>query len=154
MSLFQWLNETLGPWAWMVAGVLLLGLEILAPGTFFLWFGVSAVIVGILSFLLDWSWQFQFIAFIAIAVISLFLGRRYFRRDHSSDDADGSKINQRADRYLGRSYVLGEPIVDGAGRLKIDDTIWRISGPDSAAGSRVTVTASQGARLIVEPTQA
>ena len=33
----------LGPWFWVVLGVLLLVLEILAPGTMFLWFGVAAL---------------------------------------------------------------------------------------------------------------
>ena len=151
--MIEWIGESLGPWAWMILGVLLLGLEILAPGTFFLWFGISAVIVGILSFLIDWSWQMQIIAFIVIAAICLVFGRRFFRRRHGADDVEGETLNQRAARYIGRTFVLSEPIVEGDGRLKIDDTIWRVSGPDSPAGTRVTVESSKGARLLVTPAE-
>ena len=36
----------LGPWGWMIAGLILLGLEIIAPGNVFVWFGVAALITG------------------------------------------------------------------------------------------------------------
>ena len=35
---------------------------------------------------------------------------------------------------------LGAPIVDGRGRLKVDDTVWLVEGPDLPAGTRVEVT--------------
>ena len=53
--------------------------------------------------------------------------------------------------YVGRSFTLKEPIVDGRGKLAIEDTVWEIEGPDLAAGTRVKVTAVSGMSLIVEP---
>ena len=44
------------------------------------------------------------------------------------------------------------PIVDGVGTVRIGDTVWRVNGPDGPAGSRVKVTRTDGANLIVEPT--
>ena len=43
------------PWGWFIVGGLLLVLEILAPGVFMLWLGLSAILVGLISSLVVWS---------------------------------------------------------------------------------------------------
>ncbi len=40
---------SLGAWAWIILGVLLIGVELLAPGAFFLWLGLAAIVTGLLS---------------------------------------------------------------------------------------------------------
>ncbi|MFD0936463.1 NfeD family protein, partial [Methylobacterium trifolii] len=37
----------------------------------------------------------------------------------------------------------------GAGRIRFDDTLWRVSGPDLPAGARVRVTGMAGTVLTV-----
>ena len=48
-----------------------------------------------------------------------------------------------------REFTLAAPLSEGAGNLSIDDTIWRITGPDMPAGTKVRVEAIDGARLVV-----
>jgi len=45
---------------------------------------------------------------------------------------------------------LKEPIVNGAGKIKVDDTTWKISGTDMAAGDKVRVVGVDGVVLKVE----
>ena len=59
-------------------------------------------------------------------------------------------LNRRADALVGRVFTLEKPIVDGVGTVRIDDTVWRVSGPDCPAGSRVKVVRADGASLAVE----
>lgn len=148
MSYVETLIDMLGPWSWHVAGLILLGLEILVPGTFFLWFGVSALIVGTLALFVDLPWEANLLLFTTIALICLFVGRNFMKR-REGDEGD-SGLNRRGHRYIGRQFILDEPIAQGRGRLGIDDTIWRVSGPDLEAGARVTVTGIEGASLVVE----
>lgn len=138
--------EQLGPWTWIIAGLILLGLELLAPGVFLIWFGVAALITGSIAFLTDWSWQTDLIVFVVLAVVAVFIGRRYFNRPGESEQP---LLNQRAARHIGTVHVLADPIVEGQGRIRIDDTMWRISGPDLPSGSRVKVTGVDGAVLSV-----
>jgi membrane protein implicated in regulation of membrane protease activity len=49
-------------------------------------------------------------------------------------------------------FTLERPIVDGIGTVRIDDTVWRVTGPDCPAGSRVRVAHADGANLSVEAT--
>ena len=60
-------------------------------------------------------------------------------------------LNRRTASYVGRVFTLEKPIVDGIGTVGIDDTVWRVTGPDTPAGSQVKVTRVDGAVLHVEP---
>jgi membrane protein implicated in regulation of membrane protease activity len=141
--------DTLGPWTWFVAGLILLGLEILLPGTFFLWFGVSAILVGIGALIFPgFAWQAELVVFVALAVVLVVVGRRYFA--HAFARARPSGLNERATRIVGTETVLGEPIVDGKGRIRVDDTVWRVTGPDMPSGSRVKVVGADGTVLKVK----
>lgn len=149
MSLIERLIFELGPWSWWILGLILIGLEILAPGTFFLWFGVAAILVGTLALFVELSWQVSLLLFLAIAVASLVASRMFFRGIRADEGDPG--LNRRGRRYVGRTFVLDEPIVDGYGRIHIDDTIWRVKGPDCGGGSKVRVTNTEGTVLVVEP---
>jgi membrane protein implicated in regulation of membrane protease activity len=141
--------ESLGPWTWVVAGLILLALEVLLPGTFFLWFGVSAIIVGIVALIFPTiPWQGELIAFVVLAIVLVIIGRRYYGGGLGRIRPSG--LNERALNLVGRETVIGEPIVDGRGRIRVDDTVWRITGPDMPSGSRVKVVGADGSVLRVE----
>jgi inner membrane protein len=138
----------LGTWGWFVAGGLLLAGELFAPGTVLLWFGLAALATGVLAFTILPAWQAQLLVFALLAGASLLAWRRFAggRREEGDET-----LNARANRHVGRELVLKDPIVSGAGRVPIDDSTWRISGPDCAAGTRVRIVGADGAVLKVEP---
>ncbi len=139
--------ESVGDWGWIIAGGLLLILEILAPGAFMLWLGLAALVVGIVSLLVDWPWQTQFVAFAVLSIAAIPLWRRLAMKVETPTDEPF--LNRRAHAFVGRVFTLEKPIVDGFGTLGIGDTVWRISGVDIPAGSRVKVTGVDGATLHV-----
>lgn len=138
----------LGTWNWLILGVVLMGIETFAPGVFMLWLGLAALIVGLLSFGLVWSWQTQIIVFAVLSLAMVPLWRHFARR--SAKPTDTPFLNKRAKGLIGRVFTLEKPIVDGVGTVKIDDTIWRVSGPDAPAGSRVRIVSADGASLRVD----
>ncbi len=140
--------QQLGPWSWWVFGLILLALEIVVPGNVFVWFGVAALITGVLALFADFGWQVELIVFVVLAVVLVIAGRRIFARQ--SQPGEQPFLNDRAHRLVGSSYMLSEPIVDGRGRVRIDDTNWRITGPDLPSGARVKVVDADGAVLKVE----
>jgi inner membrane protein len=140
---------SLGVWDWFIAGGVLLVLEILAPGVFMLWLGLAALLVGAISLVVDWPWQAQFVAFAVFAVAAIPIWRRLARQVGAQTDQPF--LNRRAEAFVGRVFTLEKPIVDGFGTIGIDDTVWRVAGPDAPAGSKVKVTRVDGAALHVEP---
>jgi len=141
------LLEMLGIWAWFIAGVVLMIAEVFAPGAFLLWLGLAAFLVGVLSLVVDWSWQAQFIAFAVFAVAAVPLYRRVGRQ--ADDTSDQTFLNRRTEALVGRVFALETPIVNGVGTVRIDDTVWRVQGPDSPGGSRVKIVKADGAMLTV-----
>lgn len=142
------LIESLGAWTWWLIGLLLLAVEIVAPGFFFLWFGIAALIIGVSAFLIDWPWQMQIVGFAILSVVAALVGRRVLGNREISGDAPD--LNARAARLIGRELRLAEAIDDGSGRVRIDDSLWRVRGPELPAGSSVRVTGVDGSVLIVE----
>jgi membrane protein implicated in regulation of membrane protease activity len=138
----------LGAWNWLIAGLVLMALELVAPGVFMLWLGLAALLVGIISLFTDWIWQVQVIAFAAFSLAAVPLWRRLATQ--SSTNAQSKFLNRRSDALVGRVFTLDKPIMDGSGTVRVDDTIWRVSGPDCPAGSKVKVVRADGASLTVE----
>lgn len=142
----------LGPWSWWLLGLLLLAAELLLPGVFLVWIGIGAIATGILSLLLWesalWAWQIQFLVFAALAVAATLLGRRLLSRADLATDEP--LLNQRGASLVGRTATLQEPIAEGRGRIRLDDTYWPVLGPDLAVGTRVRVVSWNGRDLRVE----
>ncbi len=136
-------------WNWLVLAVVLVTVEILVAGTFFLWMGISAGIVGLVLLLLPGiSWQAQLTLFAIFSIVSIIFSRIWLARHHR--DEPPSTLNRRGSQYIGRHFTLTEPIVDGVGRLNIDDTVWRISGPNLDSGAQVIVEGMEGTILHVK----
>ncbi|TIQ85759.1 MAG: NfeD family protein, partial [Mesorhizobium sp.] len=82
--------------------------------------------------------QIQVLAFLAMSLVSTYVGKRL--AGGSRDPTDQPLLNRRGEQMIGRMATLAEPIKDGRGRIKLGDTLWRVSGPDLPAGTQVRVT--------------
>ena len=139
---------TLGTWNWLIFGVLLMALELLAPGVSLFWLGLAALLVRLLSFAISPSWQTQILLFAIFAAAAVPLWRRV-AQSNSAVSKSNPFLNRRADALVGRVFTLEKPIIDGSGTVRIDDTVWRVAGPDAPAGSRVKIVRAEGASLTV-----
>jgi inner membrane protein len=142
----------LGPWNWVVLGLILMIFEVAAPGIFLLWFGVAALIVGAVAILLGEAlglgWQIQVILFLVLSVIAVFIGRRLIgATDVVSDEP---LLNMRGEQLIGQVVTLEEATVNGRGRARVGDSLWRVTGPDLAAGTRVRITGIDHGTLVIE----
>ncbi len=145
----------IGFWYWWAFAVLLVVVEIFAPGFVFLWLGVSAFLTGLLL-LIDpaIAWQWQLLSFAGLGLVSVcgwLWAQRRFGLLRASDEADS--LNRRGEQLIGREFELVEPIRAGTGRVRVGDTVWPVTGPDLPAGSHVRVTGIEGTHLRVEPAE-
>jgi hypothetical protein len=135
-------------WHWWVLGLGMLILEAFMPGAIFLWMGISAAVVGLLLWLVPGlGWEWQFLIFALLSVISVVAWKKYRPKPV---ETDRPALNRRGEQYVGRTFTLQEPIVNGVGKLQVDDTTWRISGAELPAGRKVQVTGVDGTTLRVE----
>ncbi len=150
--MFEELVGDLGPWSWWILGLALLAAELAAPGVFLIWIGAAAIVLGALSLLLwdvaFWSWQLQLLLFAFLSIGFALAGRRFYAA--RKDTSDEPLLNRRSESLVGRTSTLHEPIAEGRGRIRLDDTWWPVMGPDLPAGTRVKVVAASGRDLVVE----
>lgn len=147
-DMFQQLNH----WHWWILAVLFVVLEVFTPGTYFLFMGVSAVVIGgVVLIMPGLGWEYQVLGFAVLAVVATVLGRSYLKK--RPIHTDRPNLNRRGAQYVGRTFTLDEPIVNGQGKIRVDDSSWKINGVDCVAGSRVKVTGVDGTVLQVEVIQ-
>lgn len=138
-----------GHWGWLTLGFGLIAVEMLIfPGGFPLWIGVAALVMAGVTALVSLSWEMELITFGMLAIIAGILAWKLHYRHARTDAADG--LHDRVESLIGREFVLDEGTVDdGYGRIRIDDSHWRVSGPKLPSGARVKVTGADGATLTV-----
>ena len=142
----QVLFPVVGIWFWwIVAGVLLL-LELMTPGVFAMWLALAAASVGITDYFFELNWQLELLAFAGFSLVYVYLARPWYSKN-KLQNSDQPNLNQRIYSFVGKSYVLHEPIVGGEGKLDIEGTRWDVLGPDLARGATVKVTAVEGMKL-------
>lgn len=140
-----------GAWSWWVLGLVLLALELVLPGFVLIWFGLAAIVVGVVALVVDWSVQTLALIWAAASIAFLLAGRRFFLKD--AGRSPEPLLNDRAGRLVGRVYTLSEPLGENGGTLRIDDGVWRITGPLLPAGTRVVVQGVEGTVLVVRPAE-
>ena len=148
MQLIEFIAANL-PWSWIVAGLVLLALELVVPGGILLWMGISGIVTGLMLVFQPIGWPLQWLIFGVLSLVSITVWLRYNRSRPTPTDRP--YLNRRTDQLIGQEAVLEQPIVQGFGRVALGDTVWRVSGPDLPLGSRVRITGSSGAVLVVEP---
>lgn len=136
-------------WVWIAIGLILAALEMLVPGVYLIWLAVAAIITGVLTFGLDLALPSQVIIFVSLSLIAAFSAKR-FLRDQPIISSD-PLLNQRGSRLIGETAVVAQAFEGGTGRVRLGDSEWLARGPDLEAGTRVRVTGSDGAILVVEP---
>jgi len=144
------LFQTLVYWHWLALAVLLGIVDVAFGANFFLlWCGLSAALVGGILFLIpSMSWEFQFLIFGVGVFTSIFVWHKYLKTHGTPSDKPN--LNRRAEQYIGREFTLEEPIVNGRGKVKVDDSTWRIEGEDLPIHTKIRVQDVDGVVLKVE----
>lgn len=139
-------------WHWLVLGLVLLILEMFAPGAILLWFGVAGLVVGVLQLIFGdlIGPQLQWLLFSIFSIVSIVAWKSYARKNKIDVRDENDTLNQRGKALIGKEFVLSEAIVNGVGKAKVGDTHWRVLGADLAVNARVKVVGFEGASLKVE----
>ena len=141
--------EQLDFWHWLILAVVLVVFEMFAPGASFLWIGIAAALTGILLWVMpNLEWTTQVLIFAVLSVLSVIAWRAWAKRHPVTTDQPA--LNRRGEHYLNRVFTLDEPIVNGVGKIRVDDSTWKIEGPECEAGSKVRVVGVDGVILRVE----
>ncbi|MCP3871454.1 MAG: NfeD family protein [Gammaproteobacteria bacterium] len=136
-------------WHWWIAALVLVMLEALSPGVYFIWMAVAAGVVGLVMMLFpNLGWEFQLLVFAMVTVASVVFWRLVLSRYPT--ETDQPRLNRRGEQYIDRLFTLEVPVVNGVGKIKVDDSTWKVEGQDCEKGTRVRVVGVNGVVLKIE----
>ena len=144
----DWLENVVF-WHWWILAGLLLILELTAPAFFFLWLGIAAAAVGLILLVFpSIGIETQLVLFAIASIVAVVAWRKY--RESRPLTTDQPNLNRRGHQYIGRKFSLTDPIDNGVGKVIVDDSTWKVKGPDLPAGTHVKVTGVEGTVFTVE----
>lgn len=143
------------PWVWVVGGLLLIVLELVIPSFFVLWFGLSALLVGL------WAWLFpstslvvQLGVWIVLSIVLIVVWFKVFRTS-----LHRTRVGLSEGEVLGEIGLLVGPIAPfERGRVRFQQPVlgsdeWACTADEALlAGTRVKVVRIEGQFLKVEAT--
>ncbi len=137
-------------WHWLALALILGILDVLLGANFlFVWCGLAAGLVGVLLLILPkLAWEYQLLIF-GIGVLMSLVGWRQLN-NRAKKLSDQPELNRRSRQYIGRIFTLDVPIVNGRGKVRVDDTQWVVEGTDMEIGTKVKVIGVEGVILKVE----
>jgi inner membrane protein len=136
-------------WYWWVLAFVFLILEMLTPGFFFMWLAVSGLITGLIVWLFPLvSLNIQVFIFSVFSVLAVTAWRLYGKK--YPVETDQPFLNKRGAQYIGRIFSLHTPIENGQGKIKVDDSVWKVHGEDCDINTKVKVTGIRGTVFDVE----
>ena len=144
------MNEFLGHYGWWLLALALVGVEMIAPGYFMLWIGIAAAAMGVVTWLAPALPALAQAVLFALFGVASCLVYWWFIRPLAEQRDDQPLLNRRAAQAIGRVAVLEQAIDRGQGRIKLDDAVWVVEGPDLPAGTTVRVVAVDGMVLKVQ----
>ena len=135
-------------WLWLIGGVLLLIMEVIAPGFFLVFIGAAAIAAGLFTVLFDLGTPAQLALFVLYSLLTVMLGKRAYA-NRTADSAD-PLLNDRAGRLVGKVVTVVSDVDDHGGRVRVGDSEWSARGGPAAAGTRVRIIGVDGNCLNVE----
>lgn len=139
----------LSKWHWFGLAAVLGILEVSVGSSFFLlWLAVSATTVAtILMIMPSLTWQYQLLIFAVESITCIFFWHLHLKKHPIKTDKP--TLNRRSEQYVNRVFSLAEPIVNGRGKIKVEDSLWVVEGKDLSVGKKVRVIGVNGVILQV-----
>jgi membrane protein implicated in regulation of membrane protease activity len=139
-------------WHWWVLAFGFLVLEMIATAYFFLWLGAAAGVIGMVMLIMpELSWEAQWGVWALLSAVSVTVSYFLRKKNAPPKEDEDLVLNQRGQQYVGRSFTLEHPVVNGQGKIKVDDSTWKVEADmDIGKGEKIKVTAVDGTVLIVE----
>lgn len=136
---------------WILVGIVLIITELLVTGIVAVFFGIAAIITGLLLQVgLIEGLAMQYASFGIISVATLVLARQRLTRWFKGNTKDNTEISPSFQQDIGERATVIDDFQHGGGRVTLNGVSWTASSAEKLkAGEAVWVIANEGIRLTV-----
>lgn len=134
---------------WLILAAVLLIIEVATFTLLFFWLALAAVFMVAVSFVFpQLGLSIQLLLYAVATLLSVVLWHKAFKK--KQDSMGDARMNNRTARYIGRTATLVEPIVNGYGKIQIEDSLWRVKcNDDLPVDTQVEIIGADGVLLEV-----
>ena len=144
----------IGYLGWFSIGLLFVLAELFVPGTYLLWFGFSAFVMGVLVSFITMSATETLVCFALISAAFSGIGWYVYAKvlNKTKVPEKYKYLNDMAGAHIGKVYNLSEDVVDGRSKAKVGDSFWLVEiNEPLKKGAKVKITdVKDGVILIAE----
>jgi inner membrane protein len=133
---------------WIIAGLLMLLLELIIPGVVIGFFGVGALLAGLIGWIFDIPWQAEVIIFIVSSLLLIQFMRKYIIKKFNKKDRSGE-----IEDIIGAEAVVAVKITpQEPGKVQFRTSLWKAeSDEEIEPKTRVRIIGKRSIVLIVKP---
>ncbi|MEI6091952.1 MAG: NfeD family protein [bacterium] len=133
---------------WIIAGLLMLLLELIIPGVVIGFFGAGALLAGLIGWIFDIPWQAEVIIFLVSSLLMIQFMRKYIIKKFNKKDLSGE-----IEDIIGAEAVVAVKITpQEPGKVQFRSSLWKAeSDEEIAPETRVRIIGKRSIVLIVKP---
>ncbi|MFC1770721.1 NfeD family protein [Candidatus Margulisiibacteriota bacterium] len=125
---------------WLLLGILLCIIEIFMPGLIIIFFGLGAITVGLICFILKISINIQLTIFIFTSITYLILFRKWFMTSIFFKGKKETSIETNTEFVGEQAVVVKDVGPDAFGKVELHGTLWTAKAKENIPkGEKVKV---------------
>ena len=136
---------------WLIAGCVLMILELCVPGFIIFFFGAGAIVTALALTISPIGPTSQVLVFLLSALVMLFLFRRFMPKVFSGQQKN-TEVSLDEDEYAGETAIVAETISpEKAGKIYFHGSVWNAESARLCnAGEQVRIIRRQNLTYIVK----
>jgi membrane protein implicated in regulation of membrane protease activity len=141
-------------YVWIIVGIAIMSMELFLPGFILCFFGLGAVLTGLLKIFIPMGVNTQLIVFAVLSIVSLVSFRRYAQGYFTGRVSNANPSGASMEMHTGETAIVTEDIVPNSPRGKVEfhGTSWNAdSEVEIKKGARVVIIERHDLTLKVKP---
>lgn len=141
-------------YVWIIVGLAIMSMELFLPGFILCFFGLGAVLTGLLKIFIPMGVNTQLVLFAVLSIVLLVSFRRYAQGYFTGRVSNKNPAGRPMELHTGETAIVTEDIIPNSPRGKVEfhGTAWNAdSDVEIKKGARVTIIERHDLTLKVKP---
>ena len=139
---------------WIIVGIVIMSMELFLPGFILCFFGLGAVLTGLLKIFLPLGINTQLVLFAVLSIVLLVSFRRYAQGYFTGRVSNTNPSGAAMEMHTGETAIVTEDIIPNSPRGKVEfhGTSWNADADvEIKTGVKVTIVKRHDLTLKVKP---
>lgn len=141
-------------YVWIIVGVVIMSMELFLPGFILCFFGLGAILTGLLKMFLPMGINAQLVLFAALSIVLLVSFRRYAQGYFTGRVSNKNPAGAAMETHSGETAIVAEDIIPNSphGKVEFHGTFWNADADvEIKKGAKVTIVERHDLTLKVKP---